>query len=103
MIEFAYFVGGPRDGERVPPELLSYGPTIRVPLLSRDWRAYYTPESHIRPAIDWETDVAYREAPPVRVSDRYVFRFFFVGELDTLEAIADVLHRGARKGRGGGA
>jgi hypothetical protein len=94
---FAYFIGGPRDGEQVDPHLLSAGPTIVVPI-PQPLRAYFTRESHLRLEADHVKTIAYREAPPMRVADRAVFRFFVceTEASDRLDAMVEMLHTAMR-------
>jgi len=100
---FAYYIGGPRDGELVHESLLNAGPKITVPV-QVEKRRYWDPRDH-EPSLDPAETHIYREAPRMRVGDEAVFRFFIsekFGFGNALYDIVDVLcqamdHRKARR------
>lgn len=71
---YAFFVGGPRDGDAVDESLLNVGPTITVTLKASPPHvaAYYS-----RGVPELVTTHQYHEAPRMRVGDVATFRFFF--------------------------
>lgn len=71
---YAFFVGGPRDGDAVDKHLLNVGPTIRVALKASPPHvaAYYS-----RGVPELVTTHEYHEAPRMLVGDVATFRFFF--------------------------
>lgn len=91
-IIYAYYIGGPCDGDMVHESFLHCGPTIAVPV-PEPLRAYWTPGGGDPEVKHLETHV-YREAPPMRVGDRAVFRFFIsesYGRGGTMDSMVDML------------
>lgn len=89
---YAYYIGGPLDGDMVHESFLHRGPTIVVPVPD-PIRAYWTLGGS-DPEVKLAVTHTYREAPPMRVGDRAVFRFFVserYGRGDALGSMVDML------------